>query len=551
MREKNLFRVLAGSLLFGWAGLSLGAESTLYYILDGSGSMWGRIGGEPKIVIAKEVMSGLIQDHPERVDSGLTVYGHRRKGDCSDIEHLIPVGPLDRASAIKRVEGIQPKGKTPIAASINQAVEAVKGREGAATIVLVSDGLETCGQDPCGLTEKLKATGVAFTLHSVGFDVSEQETNQLTCIATAGGGRYFPASSAEALREALTTVQEAVVENKVLTPPEPVETVSDQSTSIRIKAKGPGTIRLLPEDWVKKPEYWKLLDPETGETRVTFKRPGLDNQRMVAGEYQLAWKQSQHTSGELVLGEVIRVESGEVAEVPLKTGIRLNLPEWVKRPKWWGLSPKGENKSKPAIWFRDIWEQLVPPGDYQLLWRQAEHGAMTVNHGTIEIEADKLNQVDLKTAIKLVKADWVPKKVKSWRLYSEGGDLVAWYRQFLPQLVPPGKYTLIYRQSEHRSTDSNLGEITVKAGVLNEFALNTGVKFIPPEGGKKPEKIDFIRLSREGKEIETVSLKGSFGPMLLQPGRYRIDLQQKRRGSTFTIVDSFELPTGAVVEIEL
>ena len=65
-------------------------------ILDGSGSMWGRIDGRPKIEIARESVDGMLADWPEERGIGLMAYGHRREGDCSDIEVLAEPAPLDR-----------------------------------------------------------------------------------------------------------------------------------------------------------------------------------------------------------------------------------------------------------------------------------------------------------------------------------------------------------------------------------------------------------------------------------------------------------------------
>ena len=69
------------------------AESTganILFILDGSGSMWGRLDNVEKIVIAKERMIELVQEL-EGVNMGLITYGHRRKGDCNDIEMMVPL----------------------------------------------------------------------------------------------------------------------------------------------------------------------------------------------------------------------------------------------------------------------------------------------------------------------------------------------------------------------------------------------------------------------------------------------------------------------------
>jgi hypothetical protein len=87
-------------------------DSNLVFILDGSGSMWGRIqGDEMKISAAKSVMGELLRDVPAGVDIGFVAYGHRRKGDCGDIETIAKLGTAP-ASVAAAVADITPKGKT-------------------------------------------------------------------------------------------------------------------------------------------------------------------------------------------------------------------------------------------------------------------------------------------------------------------------------------------------------------------------------------------------------------------------------------------------------
>lgn len=66
-------------------------DSKIIIVLDASGSMWQKIGGKTKIEIAREVINGIIKGWDPNSHLGLTVYGHRKKGDCKDIQSLIPV----------------------------------------------------------------------------------------------------------------------------------------------------------------------------------------------------------------------------------------------------------------------------------------------------------------------------------------------------------------------------------------------------------------------------------------------------------------------------
>ena len=84
------------------------------------------------------------------VDVGLIAYGHRRKGDCTDIETLAAFG-TPSATIAKQVNRLTPLGKTPITDALQKGADLLVGRDGTSTLVLVSDGVETCKGDPCAL----------------------------------------------------------------------------------------------------------------------------------------------------------------------------------------------------------------------------------------------------------------------------------------------------------------------------------------------------------------------------------------------------------------
>ena len=555
-RFKTICLALA-LLLFIPVAVPAAEKSLILYILDGSGSMWGRVDGKIKIQVAKEVMTTLIKETPSGIDCGILVYGHRKKGDCADMEMVVPMGPLEKEAAMEKINQISPKGKTPISDSISMAVDKIKGTEAASTIVLVSDGIETCGKDPCAVVKKLKGSGINFIMHVVGFNVKADAEKQLSCVAEAGGGRYFSTTNATDLLAAMNQIKESVVEKKEIEPPAPTpepkvitQKVSKKTTSIRIKAKGPGTIKLKYDSWLKAPYYWKLVDPETGEEKARFQ--GLGDQLVPPGEYQIVWRQNQHESGEVTLGEVVSVESRKTTEVILKTGIRPVTPDWVKRPRFWGLMDPATQKV--IAHFKRLEPQLVPSGEYDLAWRQDEHRSSTLALARVNIEADKLNDVELSTALNPVPAEWVPGKLRYWELYDvKTGKPVAHFGLgLLPQLVPAGTYRFIYRKSEHGSSDSDLGNVTLEKGKMDDFPINTGVKLIPQPGIKPPYKIEFIELDEKGEPIRTVVIQRSFDPMPLKPGTYKITYRQEEHGSsTLTLVDAFELPEGALVEVEM
>ncbi len=201
------------------------AERTIV-VLDASGSMWGQIDGRSKIEIARETLGEVLQSVPKETELGLMVYGHRDKGSCSDIQLVVPPAAGTGKEISDFVNTITPKGKTPLSQAVRDAAEALKYTEEKATVVLLTDGLETCEADPCALAAELESKGVDFTAHVVGFGLTQEEGKQVACLAEGTGGKYFQASDAQQLVAALAaTVAAPPVVKQKTEPVEPVEAV--------------------------------------------------------------------------------------------------------------------------------------------------------------------------------------------------------------------------------------------------------------------------------------------------------------------------------------
>ena len=79
-------------------------------------------------------------------------------------------------------------GRTPLANTALKVIEDLKRKKGSATIILISDGVESCGGDLCEVVKEAKQAGVDFILHIVGFDLAESDRLALECAAKAGDG---------------------------------------------------------------------------------------------------------------------------------------------------------------------------------------------------------------------------------------------------------------------------------------------------------------------------------------------------------------------------
>lgn len=181
------------------------ADGKSIIVLDGSGSMWGQIDGRPKLEIAREALAGVLTGLPATTELGLMAYGHREKGNCSDIELMVApaqgTGPAITAAA----NAMQFLGKTPLTESVRRAAAELRSTEEKATVILITDGIETCEADPCALGAELEASGVDFTAHVVGFGLTAEEGKTVACLAENTGGKYIEAKDAGSLTNALQT----------------------------------------------------------------------------------------------------------------------------------------------------------------------------------------------------------------------------------------------------------------------------------------------------------------------------------------------------------
>lgn len=218
--------------LFGVALLALSISPALaqgtdaILILDASGSMWGQVGGQTKIAAARLAVDSILSKWKPSDRLGLIAYGHRSKSDCRDIEMVVPISRFDPARIRSAVNGLVPKGKTPIADSLRAAAASLRTTEAKGTVVLVSDGIETCVADPCAVAAELKKAGVGLVAHVIGFDVADPAAKaQLQCIARVTGGVYLDARDASGLENALGRAVEATQGARVQTeaPARPVE----------------------------------------------------------------------------------------------------------------------------------------------------------------------------------------------------------------------------------------------------------------------------------------------------------------------------------------
>ena len=212
-------------------------KRTVLLVLDASRSMEEKIRGETKIHVAKRVIEDVVSKVDTNTNIGLRVYGASNPTgnpylDCSDSMLLVLPGINNRRAIISEVYKVLPRGFTPITYSLSQAAQDLIPYNGEKSIILISDGLETCGSDPCQLAQTLAGANIDLKIDVVGFGVKDdwEAQQQLMCIALNTNGRYFSAENDQELTQSLSESINKSVSGRIITMiGKPIEVQSEET----------------------------------------------------------------------------------------------------------------------------------------------------------------------------------------------------------------------------------------------------------------------------------------------------------------------------------
>lgn len=136
--------------------------------------------GPKRITRARTAFAAAAAGLPRKVELGLVVFQ-----ECRDIRKVGVFDAAHRGRAIDYVRRVVPRGRTPIADSLRRAAEMLgKGRS---SIVLLTDGREFCGGDPCAAARAIKAAHPHTPVSIV--DITGQAKAE--CVAEITGGRSY------------------------------------------------------------------------------------------------------------------------------------------------------------------------------------------------------------------------------------------------------------------------------------------------------------------------------------------------------------------------
>ena len=179
----------------------------LEIILDASGSMKALLGKQTRWATAQAVLKDVVSKLPKDFSVGLRAYGHTLPSTnpktCTDTALVVPVAPLNPTNLLAAAGKLLPRGETPLVHSILQTPGDLK-TVGGGTVILITDGEESCKGDFAAAARTLKDAGLNLTLNIVGFTLKNVPAQtSLSGLAESTGGRYYSAQSGAALGRAL------------------------------------------------------------------------------------------------------------------------------------------------------------------------------------------------------------------------------------------------------------------------------------------------------------------------------------------------------------
>ncbi len=187
----------------------------MLFVMDASNSMNAFWGNRPKIETARELLVNALKELEGQPDLelALRLYGHQTpiqagKQDCDDTKLEVPFSPNSIPAMRSTLRSVRCLGTTPIARSLEKAaqdfpeVDRSKGaRPVRNVIILITDGIEACDEDPCAVSRALQAKGITLKPFVIGVGLAEADKYSLQCV-----GNYYDASTPELFEHVLKVV---------------------------------------------------------------------------------------------------------------------------------------------------------------------------------------------------------------------------------------------------------------------------------------------------------------------------------------------------------
>jgi Ca-activated chloride channel family protein len=189
-------------------------KTRILFVLDGSGSMYAKMGTDSRITVAKKLLTRLVDSlqYQNDLELALRIYGHqsqKTERNCKDTKLEVPFAARNHQDIKDKIKDLRPKGTTLIAYSLQEAAYDFPKSTGVRNIIiLITDGIEECDGDPCAVSLALQKQGVVLRPFVIGLGLTADFRTQFECV-----GRYFEAETETDFENVLNVVISQAINN--------------------------------------------------------------------------------------------------------------------------------------------------------------------------------------------------------------------------------------------------------------------------------------------------------------------------------------------------
>ncbi|HNP17722.1 MAG TPA: VWA domain-containing protein [Fulvivirga sp.] len=183
---------------------SLPQQTRILFLLDGSASMMAKWGNDSRMDVAKSLLTDLVDSlkvNPN-LELALRAYGHlysRNSQNCKDTKLEVGFARKNHQQIIARLKQINPRGTTPIAYSLEQAAgDFSLDKNYRNIVIIITDGIESCGGDPCAVSLALQKKGVFLRPFVIGLGIDKDFAKNFSCL-----GEFYDAKDISTFQTAL------------------------------------------------------------------------------------------------------------------------------------------------------------------------------------------------------------------------------------------------------------------------------------------------------------------------------------------------------------
>ena len=167
-------------------------------VMDGSGSMWGKLAGtdQPKYAIVADRLLAHLATIPKTTQIGAVLFGQQARGGCSAVRTLKPLTAYDAGQVTAALKLLNPQGRGPLVLGFRQAAEMLRPATGTRHVILIHDDPDNCSQDICTAAKEIRSAFPNLLAHAISLSPKPQNRNALACLTKITGGRVIAVDNA-------------------------------------------------------------------------------------------------------------------------------------------------------------------------------------------------------------------------------------------------------------------------------------------------------------------------------------------------------------------